>query len=54
LLETFVYQSLSGEGDKWPQIAQWVGHVNQKTTQLYTHFNTAKSRKKMEALEITF
>lgn len=42
------------KGTDWPQIAEWVGHVNQRTTQLYTHFNTAESKKRMESLEITF
>ena len=37
-----------------PQIAEWVGHVSPRTTKLYTHFNTAESRKRMESLEIRF
>jgi len=36
------------------QIAGWVGHVSPKTTKLYTHFNTAESKKRMESLEIRF
>ena len=41
-------------GIDWPQIAEWVGHVSPKTTKLYTHFNTAESKKRMESLEIKF
>ena len=39
---------------EWAQIAEWVGHVNQRTTTLYTHFNTAESKKRMESLDIRF
>lgn len=42
------------KGVDWPQIAEWVGHVSPGTTKLYTHFNTAESRKRMESLEIKF
>jgi len=31
-----------------------VRHVNPRTTRLYTHFNTAESKKRMESLEIGF
>ena len=41
-------------GVDWPQIAEWVGHVSPKTTKLYTHFNTAESKKRMKSLEIRF
>ena len=41
-------------GVDWPQIAEWVGHVSPKTTKLYTHFNTAESKKRMESMDIRF
>lgn len=31
------------KGLTWEQIAEWVGHVNPRTTRLYTHFNIADS-----------
>jgi hypothetical protein len=42
------------KGLTWEQIAEWVGHVNPRTTRLYTHFNIADSKKRMESLEIKF
>jgi len=41
-------------GLTWEQIAEWAGHFSPKTTKLYTHFNTAESKKRMESLEIRF
>lgn len=35
-------------GIDWPQIAEWVSHVSPWTTRLYTHFNTAESRKEKD------
>ena len=43
-----------GKRVRFWRVAEWVGHVSPKTTKLYTHFNTAESKKLMESLEIRF
>ena len=42
------------KGLTWEQIAEWVGHVSPETARLYTHFNLADSKQRMESLEIRF
>ena len=41
-------------GVGWPQLTEWVGHVSPKATKLYTHFNTAESKQRVESVEIRF
>ena len=45
---------LLSQGKSWDQIAAFVGHLDRRATKLYTHFNTAESKKRMESLEIRF
>lgn len=42
------------KGLTWQQVAEWVGHVSQETTKLYTHFNLVECKKRIELLELQF
>ena len=42
------------KGWSWQQIAAIVGHVNSRTTDLYTHFNLKDSKQRMDDLDINF